>query len=626
MGGGREVTVGEGHATAHRDARTGTARRRLGALTVLLGTFLLLLLLPGANPASAHAALRATDPADGSVVPAAPRSVTLTFTESVGLLDDSFRVLDPTGHRVPTGDAEHAGGHADTARISLPAGLATGTFTVAWRVVSADSHPVSGAFTFSVGAPSATAAPVPTGPTEDPLTAFLYGTARYAAYLAAALLIGTAAFVAVCRPTRVRPLRGLLRAGGWGLAGATVLLLVLRAPYESGDAPGAALDLDALGRTLTGRPGWALLARLALLAASALLLTHAARRGRPSRTHLALGTVLAVGLALTWAAAEHASAGIQVPLAMTSSVVHLLAMAAWLGGLTALLVLLRRDTPPLATVTRFSRLAMLSVTALAVTGLYQAWRGLGTLTALTDTSYGRLLLAKLAAVTVLLMAADWSRRWVGERARSATPAERKEELRMPQPVGAPRTETPAPDGLVERPGEAGTALTGPPSDGDAHRRALRRSVLVEVLVATVVLALTTVLTGTLPGRAEAEAEATEQAAALPATSVVMAPFSVAGHRGTVQVTLDPARTGDNAVEAVVYGADGGLAAVPELRIAFTFPAQDIGPLNADLTDRGGYWATNAVNLPLAGTWTMKVTVRVSDVDQVTVGRPVRVAR
>ncbi|WP_405799170.1 copper resistance CopC/CopD family protein [Streptomyces longwoodensis] len=593
---------------------------------MLLGTFLLLLLLPGANPASAHAALRATDPADGSVVPAAPRSVTLTFTESVGLLDDSFRVLDPTGHRVPTGDAEHAGGHADTARISLPAGLATGTFTVAWRVVSADSHPVSGAFTFSVGAPSATAAPVPTGPTEDPLTAFLYGTARYAAYLAAALLIGTAAFVAVCRPTRVRPLRGLLRAGGWGLAGATVLLLVLRAPYETGDAPGAALDLDGLGRTLTGRPGWALLARLALLAASALLLTHAARRGRPSRTHLALGTVLAVGLALTWAAAEHASAGIQVPLAMTSSVVHLLAMAAWLGGLTALLVLLRRDTPPLATVTRFSRLAMLSVTALAVTGLYQAWRGLGTLTALTDTSYGRLLLAKLAAVTVLLMAADWSRRWVGERARSATPAERKEELRMPQPVGAPRTETPAPDGLVERPGEAGTALTGPPSDGDAHRRALRRSVLVEVLVATVVLALTTVLTGTLPGRAEAEAEATEQAAALPATSVVMAPFSVAGHRGTVQVTLDPARTGDNAVEAVVYGADGGLAAVPELRIAFTFPAQDIGPLNADLTDRGGYWATNAVNLPLAGTWTMKVTVRVSDVDQVTVGRPVRVAR
>ncbi|WP_371558175.1 copper resistance protein CopC [Streptomyces longwoodensis] len=593
---------------------------------MLLGTFLLLLLLPGANPASAHAALRATDPADGSVVPAAPRSVTLTFTESVGLLDDSFRVLDPTGHRVPTGDAEHAGGHADTARIGLPAGLDRGTFTVAWRVVSADSHPVSGAFTFSVGAPSATAVPVPAGPTEDPLTAFLYGTARYAAYLAAALLIGTAAFVAVCRPTRVRPLRGLLRAGGWGLAGATVLLLVLRAPYETGDAPGAALDLDGLGRTLTGRPGWALLARLALLAASALLLTHAARRARPSRTHLALGTVLAVGLALTWAAAEHASAGIQVPLAMTSSVVHLLAMAAWLGGLTALLVLLRRDTPPLTTVTRFSRLAMLSVTALAVTGLYQSWRGLGTLTALTDTSYGRLLLAKLAAVTVLLMAADWSRRWVGERARSATPAERKEELRMPQPVGATRTETPAPDGLVERPPEAGTTLTGPPSDGEAHRRALRRSVLVEVLVAAVVLALTTVLTGTLPGRAEAEAEATEQAAALPATSVVMAPFSVAGHRGTVQVTLDPARTGDNAVEAVVYGADGGLAAVPELRIAFTFPAQDIGPLNADLTDRGGYWATNAVNLPLAGTWTMKVTVRVSDVDQVTVERPVRVAR
>ncbi|NKQ27080.1 copper resistance CopC/CopD family protein [Streptomyces galbus] len=607
---------------------------------MLLGTFLLLLLLPGANPASAHAALRATDPADGSVVPTAPRSVTLTFTESVGLLDDSFRVLDPSGHRVATGDAEHAGGHADTARISLPTGLDRGTFTVAWRVVSADSHPVSGAFTFSVGAPSATAAPVPTGPTEDPLTAFLYGTARGAAYLAAALLIGTAAFVAVCRPTRARPLRGLLRTGGWGLAGATVLLLVLRAPYETGDAPSAALDPDALGRTLTGRPGWALLARLVLLAASALLLTRAARRDRPSRTHLGLGTVLAVGLALTWAAAEHASAGIQVPLAMTSAVVHLLAMAAWLGGLTALLVLLRHATPPLTTVTRFSRLAKLSVTALVVTAVYQSWRGLGTLAALTDTSYGRLLLAKLAAVTALLTAADWSRRWVAERAGAAAPAERTAELRVPERVGASPTATPAaggpagrpaqgddaPDGRTERLPAGGTARPEPPHDGAAHRRALRRSVLVEVLVAAVVLALTTVLTGTLPGRAEAEAEATRQAAALPATSVVMAPFSVAGHRGTVQVTLDPARTGDNAVEAVVYGADGGLAAVPELRIAFAFPAQDIGPLNADVTDRGGYWATNAVNLPLAGTWTMKVTVRVSEVDQVTVERPVRVAR
>ncbi|MFI2431815.1 copper resistance CopC/CopD family protein [Streptomyces sp. NPDC018693] len=579
---------------------------------MLLGALLVLLLLPGAGPASAHSALRDTDPADGSVVQSAPSAITLTFTESVGLLDDSFRVLDPGSHRVRTGEVQHADGRSDTARITLPAGLGDGTYTVAWRVVSADSHPVSGAFTFSVGAPSATTATIDPGPTEHPLTAALHDTARYVAYLAAALLIGTAVFAAVCRPAPVRPLGAPLRIGWWALTGSTLLLLLLRAPYETGEGPLAAFAPDALSRTLTGRPGLALLARLALLAVAAPLLVRAGRRQVPGRPMSVAGVAIAVGLALTWAAAEHASAGIQVPVAMTSSVLHLLAMASWLGGLAALLLLLRRATPPIETVTRFSRLAGISVTVLAVTGLYQSWRGLGSLTALTGTSYGRLLLAKLGAVALLLAAGAWSRGWV--RARTKV-SEEKGEVRVLEMAGPANSEPP--------PAPAAEDATATPAE-EAHRRALRRSVLVEVVVAAVVLALTTVLTGTLPGRAEAEAAAVGRAAAPPATSVSMVPFRVGDASGTVQITLDPARTGDNAVEAVVYGPDGGLASVPELRISFTHPAQDIGPIDAGVTDRGGYWATNTVTLPVAGTWTMKVTVRVSEIDQVSVERAVRI--
>ncbi|MFD5314615.1 copper resistance protein CopC, partial [Streptomyces ardesiacus] len=70
---------------------------------MLLGTVLLLFLLGTAAPASAHAALDGTDPGDGAVLERAPAHVTLTFSESVGLRDDSFRVLDPGGHRVRTG-------------------------------------------------------------------------------------------------------------------------------------------------------------------------------------------------------------------------------------------------------------------------------------------------------------------------------------------------------------------------------------------------------------------------------------------------------------------------------------------------------------------------------------------
>ncbi|WP_053662812.1 copper resistance protein CopC [Streptomyces sp. NRRL F-7442] len=632
---------------------------------MLLGTVLLLFLLGTAAPASAHAALDGTDPGDGAVLERAPAHVTLTFSESVGLRDDSFRVLDPGGHRMRTGEAGRADGRADTARVALPGGLGEGTYTVAWRVVSADSHPVSGAFTFSVGAPSRSAAPVDPGPTEDPLTATLHKTARYLSYLAVALLVGTAAFVALCRPPDPAPLRRPLVAAWWTLLAATVALLVLRAPYEAGTGPSAALDPAALGDTLTTRPGALLLTRLGLLVPVGAYLARTARARRGStRPAAGVGVVLAVALALTWAAAEHAAAGPQVPVAMASSVLHLLATAVWLGGLVALLTTLRasRSAPGAATVVRFSRTAFAAVTVLVVTGVYQSWRGLGSWQALTATTYGRLLLAKVVLVAVLLGAAAVSRRWTA--ALVTTPAAVREPARVPERVpqpagGGPPTEAPRPSDAgpgpgtgaggtaggaapgrgshrrppteAPRPSDAGPgpgAGTGDTAAGAALRRGLYRSVLVEAVVAAVVLGVTTVLTATPPGRsAEGAARAAVPAGGVLPASVTTIPFLIgASGRGTVQITLDPGRTGDNAVQAVVFGPDGSLAAVPELRLAFTLPDQEVGPIEADLVDRGGYWSANTLTLPLPGTWTMKATVRVSETDQVSETRRLRVDR
>jgi copper transport protein len=590
---------------------------------VLLAAVLVLLLAGGATPASAHAALRGTDPKDGTVLKSAPRDITLTFTESVGLLDDSFRVLDPENRRLDTGGAQHAQGRSDTARVTLPAKLARGTYVVAWRVVSADSHPVSGAFTFSVGKPSTTTATVDTGPDEDPATDSLYNLARYLAYLAAALLIGAATFILACRPSQPDVLRKPLVAAWWTLLASTLALLVLRAPYETGTGPASALDPSALTRTLASRPGMALLARLALLLLTAVFLVRLSRR-RESRhpAFLAAGAALAVGLALTWAAADHASAGIQVPVAMASSVLHVLAMAVWLGGLAALLTMLYRTQDTSAdTVTRFSRLAFASVTLLVVTGVYQSWRGLGSWSAF-DTTYGRLLVAKLFAVVLLLAAASLSRHWTAGLVTADAETETPVRERVPQPAGGPPLPT-ADQAAPPSDTDAGAARL----DGDAYRRGLRRSVLLEVTVGVAVLVVTTILTSTLPGRAAAEAsEASEATAAggLPPASVTSVPFTVGRSGGKVQITLDPGRVGKNSVEAVVFGPDGGFATVPELRLSFTLPARKIGPIDAKLTDKGGYWATNDLNLPIAGAWTMKATIRVSELDQVTETKTVRI--
>ncbi|MFE7764234.1 copper resistance CopC/CopD family protein [Streptomyces sp. NPDC057438] len=684
----------------HRSGGLSRGVRRL----VLLGTALVLLLLAGSGTASAHAALKGSDPVDGSVLDAAPRDITLRFTESVSLLEDSIRVVDPENRAVDTGKPGRAGGRSDTAAVTLPAGLDDGTYTIAWRVVSADSHPISGALLFSVGEPSASTAALPADLTEDPLTSSLYDITRYFAYGALALLIGVTFFLAVVLRGPGEALRRLLPAGWLALLLASALLLLLRGPYERGTGVEDALDLSVLRETLVSRPGLALLARLALLAAAALLLVRVRRQGNTwGRGALAGGALLSVGLAGTWAAAEHASAGIQVPVAMTSSMLHLLAMAVWLGGLTALLTVLYRapETLSAAVVNRFSRLAFVSVIVLVVTGVYQSWRGLGSWSAFRSTAYGEVLVAKLVAVLLLLVAAAFSRRWTGRLGEA--PEEVPEPVSAGEPVqavdraeatgevperaavavaarvfervgavgsevsdkgaevpsgGAASADTPSRDqGADERrdggqgdggrrdtagsdDGRRGTAGSdGGRSDGggqsaedspagDAPRRRLRRSVLAEFTVAVVVLVITTVLTGTLPGRAAAEIaqeSANEAAGGVTASSTTI-PFDVGtpnGH-GKVQIDLGPGRVGKNSVQAVVFGPDGGIATVPELRLTFTLKAQKIGPIDAKITDRGGYWVTDELQLPLPGRWTMRLTVRTTEIDQVTVEKSVRV--
>jgi copper transport protein len=163
-------------------------------------------------------------------------------------------------------------------------------------------------------------------------------------------------------------------------------------------------------------------------------------------------------------------------------------------------------------------------------------------------------------------------------------------------------------------------------DGSAYHRGLRRSVLAEVTVGILVLVVTTMLTGTQPGRAATETAAAVAATNRPAASAVVVPFDVGtpGGHGKVQVELAPGRVGENSVQAVIIGPDGGLATVPELRLTFTLESQDLGPIDAEITDKGGYWTSDGLTLPVAGTWTMKVTIRTTDIDQITVSKTVKV--
>ncbi|MFE7897116.1 copper resistance CopC/CopD family protein [Streptomyces sp. NPDC057424] len=660
-------------------------------------------LLAGAGPASAHAAVTGSDPGQGAVVDKAPARISLTFSEQVALSDDSLRVLDPDGKRVDTGKPANVSG--TTYAVPLHPGLPDGTYTVAYQVVSADSHPVAGAYTFSIGAPSKTSVSVAGQSADDGVVGWLYGFGRYVSYTGFIVMAGGAAFVLACwrRGAGVRPVQRFVVSGWVALTAATLALLLLRGSFTGSGKVTDIFDLSLLGQVLQTKTGAALVSRLLLLAAAALFiavlfgayarpsptttLNGGATRRQPDPSEDAQekrdltfglsigGVVVAAGLAASWAMSEHASVGLQAGIAMPVDVLHLLAVAAWLGGLGALLAALYRapaDTPVDApAVRRFSQVAFGSVLALIATGTYQSWRQLGSWSAFTGTRYGQLLLAKIALVAVLVGVAWISRRWTGRLAETV-PVEASA-VREKERVGAgadaagdvDATATgPGDDsGEGESDGDGGSDTgTGPDPDerqsdsepADAERAAqlarqqaardaarqkrmrdadpnlfgLRRSVLAEAGIAVVLLAVTTVLTQTEPGRTEQEAKAATSSSASPSTDTgasgaltLNMPFDTGGEdgKGIVTIDIDPARVGDNEMHVYVERPNGRAFDIPEVKVEFTLEAKDIGPLPV-VPDHiaTGHWSANGVQIPMAGDWQVDVTVRTSDIDEVTV--------
>ncbi|RST08449.1 hypothetical protein EF910_03985 [Streptomyces sp. WAC07149] len=673
-----------------------SARVRATALLprlALVIAALLATLFTAAAPATAHAALTASDPQDGAVVATAPAQVTLSFSEQVAMGDDSIRVMDPQGKRVDTGELrDMCSGSTIRYGTALHPGLPNGTYTVAWQAVSADSHPISGAFTFSVGAPSATSVTLPDQKVGGGPVGIAYGIARYAAYAGFTVLVGGAAFILLCwrRGAAERPLQKLVVRGWVTLTAATLAMLVLRTPYTGSGKFADAFDLDGLKAVLDTKTGAAFLSRLLLLGAAALFIAVLfgayARRQKAAAadatgaedagdagdraeekketSDLAFGlgvggAVVAGGIAATWALAEHASTGIQPAIAMPADILHLLAVAAWLGGLTALLVALRK-VPDIEreAVRRFSRVAFISVLVLAVTGVYQSWRQVGSWSALTGTSYGRLLLIKIALVAVLVGIAYLSRKWtarLGEvRAEEPEKVLAGVDVSRETSAGAAGGEAAGTDANTETAADteadAGAADTDPKRaaqlarqraarekaretrvrDSDPGRAGLRRSVLAEAGVAVVLLAVTTVLTSTEPGRA-VEKEAGRSGASAPAVPnrpvKITLPFDTGGQngKGNVRLELDPGRVGANTLHLWADGPDGKPLDLPEVKISFTLPAKEIGPLPL-APDRAsaGHWTASGVQLPLAGEWRIDVTVRTSDIDQTTVQKNVKI--
>lgn len=232
------------------------------------------------------------------------------------------------------------------------------------------------------------------------------GVVRVLADCAGATVLGLAALPRL--HDRLRPpwLALAVLGGVWWVAEGAVLL------FEAADVVGVPvgeLDPRRFGTYLTGVSGGQI--GVAVLVGTAVLTGYAAlayRRGDDPSPDLVL-VFAAVALALR-PVTGHMS---QQPLGSILAAVHALAAGTWFGVLVALALVVRGRREWAATLPRYSALAVPLVAVVGVTGIVNGLIRLGGLTALLDTGYGRILLAKATLLAVLLALGWWWRRdWV----------------------------------------------------------------------------------------------------------------------------------------------------------------------------------------------------------------------
>lgn len=399
---------------------------------------------------AAHGVLQSSVPANGAHLNAVPRELRLSFTEAPQLALARVQLTGPDGRAVTLGALSIAPESPRTLLASIAGPLQGGSYTVAWQVAGADGHPVRGTFRFVVapGAAGLTSSSSANkeqagqrsdsaahhAPVSMPLSqgAFDaespgYVVVRWILYAALLTVIGAVAFRgAVLSLLRRRPgvtsseIREPARRAAvvgeiaaWVLALAVVARLVAQSLALHG--PGNVAD-PVLLRTMVFGTGWG---ASWLLQAGAAVVTLVAFRfaRRPDRVTMAraswgLAAVAAVALAFSAALGSHAAASPRYStLAMVVDSLHVLGASGWLGSLFVLVAAglpaawsmpeTRRAQAVADLVNAFSPTALLFAGIVAATGVFAAWLHIGSFGALWTSSYGKLLLLKLAILALV---------------------------------------------------------------------------------------------------------------------------------------------------------------------------------------------------------------------------------
>jgi copper transport protein len=525
---------------------------------------LVLAVLAGVGQAAAHSELLSSDPQPGQVLDQAPEHITLTFNEHVEISLGAIRVFDGTGKSIAVSAARHPDGRGEIVEIDLPK-LTNGSYVVDWRVVSADSHPVHAAYTFQVGPDSNLAS----GLLDQIISSSHTGRAAgIGLAVSRSIVTGAIAIVfgglLICG-IGIVPLgrRQRFVIGGAAAVGAVAGLLAL--PLEVGYTAGRSLSVitdgsawRAVWNTTIGL-AWVVRAAGILLTAELLLATRSRCRATWWQVTAIIGLVV-VGTASAYGG--HGAAGRWHYMGVLLTMLHVSAMAVWLGGLAMLVISFGSVDRRAAA--RFSSIAIVAVATVVASGSVQALRQVGSLDALTGTSYGKLLIWKVIIVTAVLAVAAVARQSTHGR-------------------------------LILTSSVAGASVGAASVDDGFDRARLRRAVSIEALLAVGIVIVTSLLM-----------------AANPSLAASSTPFSATltsgGYLAVVEVA--PARVGSNELHVFLSSPNSSLDQPDAVAVTIQDPSRGVNPITINVLKAGGsHWISNAATFPYAATWRLVVTTR-----------------
>jgi copper transport protein len=503
-----------------------------------------------AGAALAHASLIRSEPADRAVVGLPPAMLTLVFNEPISPL--VLRLVGPSGDTIELKDvvANNA-----TLTITLPERLTPGTHLLSWRVISADSHPVGGALTFSIGEPSAQ----PATPRFDSDRRVLWAVwiAKLGLYIGLILGVGGTFYA------------GWIAAGPLSPGAGKIVVAALECGVVAAVISVGLQGLDALGLSLSDLKQPQLWATglatsygfTAAIAAGAMIAALAALRSSAERGRwLSSLGLLGVGAAL--AASGHASSAEPQVLTRPAVFLHGVAVAFWIGALLPLAAVMRAPKQRQVELARFSRAIPIALVVLVASGTVLAVVQLRRFDALWTTDYGLVLSGKLAAVLVLLVLAAVNR----------------------------------------------YALTSNVMKGDVISAGrLVRSIKAELLIALVALGLVATWRFTPPPRAIIAAAETPVHA------------HIHSDKAMADVEIEPAHANTRRITVTVLDGQFGPLPAKEVTLFLGNTAAGIEPLRLPTIHvEGATWRVENVSIPTIGRWQVRVEILINDFEKIAI--------